>query len=46
MAAPETSVAIASKVDVLTARRRARELAIEAGFDDTSKTLIATASRS
>ena len=43
MAAPETSVAIASEVDVLSARRRARELASEVGFDDTSKTLIATA---
>jgi serine/threonine-protein kinase RsbT len=39
----EAHVEIASDVDVLAARRRGRELAIEAGFDDTSKTLIATA---
>jgi len=43
MAGSEMSVAIASEDDVLTARRRGRELAVEAGFDDTSKTLIATA---
>jgi serine/threonine-protein kinase RsbT len=43
VAAEETHVAIDRDVDIITARRKARELAMQVGFSGSDLTLIATA---